>query len=77
MSEAARQAYQKVVEQAHEQFSETVRLAMLSLLHSGCSWSMFPPWSGRVADCVRACMTALPHGADIRVCNMETSYDDI
>jgi uncharacterized protein YjbI with pentapeptide repeats len=32
MSEAARQAYQLVVQQAHEQFSETVRLAMLSLL---------------------------------------------
>jgi hypothetical protein len=32
MSEAARQDYQKVVEQAHEKFSETVRVAMLSLL---------------------------------------------
>jgi uncharacterized protein YjbI with pentapeptide repeats len=32
MPEAARQDYQKVVEQAHEKFSETVRLAMLSLL---------------------------------------------
>jgi hypothetical protein len=32
MSEAARQDYQKVVQQAHEKFSETVRLTMLSLL---------------------------------------------
>jgi hypothetical protein len=32
MSEEARQAYQQVVEQAHEKFSETVRLTMLSLL---------------------------------------------
>jgi hypothetical protein len=32
MSEEARQAHQKVVEQAHEKFSETIRLAMLSLL---------------------------------------------
>jgi hypothetical protein len=32
MPEAARQDYQKVVQQAHEKFSETVRLAMLSLL---------------------------------------------
>jgi hypothetical protein len=32
MSEAERQAYQQVVQQAHEKFSETVRLAMLSLL---------------------------------------------
>jgi hypothetical protein len=32
MSEAARQDYHKVVQQAHEKFSETVRLAMLSLL---------------------------------------------
>jgi hypothetical protein len=32
MSDAARQDYQKVVEQAHEKFSETIRLAMLSLL---------------------------------------------
>jgi hypothetical protein len=32
MSEAARQSYQQVVEQAHEKFSETIRLAMLSLL---------------------------------------------
>jgi multisubunit Na+/H+ antiporter MnhB subunit len=30
--EAARQEYQKVVQQGHEKFSETVRLAMLSLL---------------------------------------------
>jgi hypothetical protein len=32
MSEAARQDYHTVVQQAHEKFSETVRLAMLSLL---------------------------------------------
>jgi FtsH-binding integral membrane protein len=32
MSEEARQVHQKVVEQAHEKFSETIRLAMLSLL---------------------------------------------
>jgi hypothetical protein len=32
MLESARQDYQKVVQQAHEKFSETVRLAMLSLL---------------------------------------------
>jgi hypothetical protein len=32
MSEAARQDYQKTVQQAHEKFSETIRLAMLSLL---------------------------------------------
>jgi hypothetical protein len=32
MPEAARQDYQKVVQQAQEKFSETVRLAMLSLL---------------------------------------------
>jgi hypothetical protein len=30
--EAARQDYRQVVQQAHEKFSETVRLAMLSLL---------------------------------------------
>ena len=30
--EAARQDYQKIVQQAYEKFSETVRLAMLSLL---------------------------------------------
>jgi hypothetical protein len=30
MSEAARQDYHKVVEQAHEKFSETVRLTMLT-----------------------------------------------
>src|SRR5690606_20921784 len=34
MPEEARQAYRAVVEQAHEKFSETVRLAMLSLLSS-------------------------------------------
>src|SRR5918993_6053009 len=32
MSEEARQAHQKIVESAHEKFSETIRLAMLSLL---------------------------------------------
>lgn len=32
MPEAARQSYQGVVQQAHEKFSETVRLTMLSLL---------------------------------------------
>jgi Pentapeptide repeats (8 copies) len=32
MPEAARQDYQKVVQQTHEKFSETIRLAMLSLL---------------------------------------------
>ena len=32
MPEAVRQDYQKVVQQAHEKFSEMVRLAMLSLL---------------------------------------------
>jgi hypothetical protein len=32
MPEAARQSYQGVVQQAHEKFSETIRLAMLSLL---------------------------------------------
>jgi hypothetical protein len=32
MPEAARQDYRQVVQQAHEKFSETVRLAMLSLL---------------------------------------------
>jgi hypothetical protein len=32
MPEAARQDYHTVVQQAHEKFSETVRLAMLSLL---------------------------------------------
>jgi hypothetical protein len=32
MSEAARQDYQKAVQQAHEKFSETVRLTMFSLL---------------------------------------------
>jgi hypothetical protein len=32
MPEAARQDYRQVVQQAHEKFSETVRLTMLSLL---------------------------------------------
>jgi hypothetical protein len=32
MPEAARQDYRQVVQQAHEKFSETVWLAMLSLL---------------------------------------------
>jgi hypothetical protein len=32
MPEAVRQAYRAVVQQAHEKFSETVRLTMLSLL---------------------------------------------